>query len=492
MKRLSKSKLLSFHQCSKRLWLDVHRRELIQHSSEAKSAMSRGQRVGELAQAVFDSENKGVLIDPFTEGWPEALIKTEELIAGGEYPVFEGTFTDDDILVMADIMIPADNGSWDIIEVKSSTSVKAHHLLDLAIQIHVLEARGVKVNRCFVASINNRWVYQGNGDYSGLFRLNKIDFEAGQTVDNIDSIISLAREIVMGDEPKIETGEHCTDPFECPFLTYCNKGKELGPFPVQWLPDVRTKALKDYIESNQVKSMNVVPDNLLNNLQLRVKQYTQIDKAYTNYLGAKKKFNRLTWPLRFLDFETVNLAIPIWKGVRPYERIPFQYSNHCLSENGTLKHTHYLDVSSDDPRKGFINKLILTCGTQGSILVYNVGFEQNVLLDLAEAFPKKAQQLNAIADRLFDLLPVVRDNYYHPSQQGSWSIKRVLPAILSQESYAELDGVQDGSMAMEAYIEAINENTSRERKAEIQRELLDYCALDTLAMVKIWEFFDQD
>jgi hypothetical protein len=194
-------------------------------------------------------------------------------------------------------------------------------------------------------------------------------------------------------------------------------------------------------------------------------------------------------PAYFLDFETIQFAVPIWKGTRPYQQIPFQFNIHRLSRTGKLEQQAFLDLSGDDPSKAFAEALIAACGERGPIFVYNAGFETARIRELAERFPRHAEALLALNARVVDLLPVAREHYYHPSQQGSWSIKAVLPALCPDLNYGNLDGVQDGGMAMNAYLEALAPQTSQTRKAEIERQLLAYCALDTYAMVRLWAAF---
>ena len=137
----------------------------------------------------------------------------------------------------------------------------------------------------------------------------------------------------------------------------------------------------------------------------------------------------------------------------------------------------------------FANALITECGVQGPIFVYNAAFEKTRIKDLADRFPQLSSALLAINDRVVDLYPIAKNRYYHPSQKGSWSIKAVLPAVIPELRYGDLEGVQDGGMAMEAYMEAIAPQTTAARKEEIQKQLLKYCELDTYAMVKLWQFF---
>jgi hypothetical protein len=182
--------------------------------------------------------------------------------------------------------------------------------------------------------------------------------------------------------------------------------------------------------------------------------------------------------------------VPIWKGTRPFQQIPFQFSLHRLSRTGKLTHKEFIDLSGQDPSRRFAEALIAACGERGPIFVYS-SFESSRIYELAKRFPRLARPLLAIDDRLVDLLPIASEHYYHPDQQGRWSIKNVLPTIAPDLRYDELDGVQDGGMAMMAFREALHPDTAGARKVEIEGQLLDYCRLDTEAMVRVWAYFSR-
>jgi hypothetical protein len=188
-------------------------------------------------------------------------------------------------------------------------------------------------------------------------------------------------------------------------------------------------------------------------------------------------------------FETVSFAVPIWKDTRPYQQIPFQFSLHRLDQTGTQGHTAFLDLTDADPSAALAQSLIDQCGNEGPVFVYNASFETTRIRELAGRFPELATALNSIIERVADLLPIARNQYYHPSQHGSWSIKAVLPALCPELSYAQLDGVHDGNMAVEAFKEAIHPVTTPQRIQEIDHQLLEYCKLDTFAMVRLWQIF---
>jgi hypothetical protein len=160
-----------------------------------------------------------------------------------------------------------------------------------------------------------------------------------------------------------------------------------------------------------------------------------------------------------------------------------------MARDGSVTHKAFVDLSGKDPSKALAEALIADCGKKGTIFAYNSGFETKRIEELAQRFSSLRNSLLAIAGRIVDLHPIAVSHYYHPSQQGSWSIKNVLPAIAPKLDYDALGGVQNGGMAMDAYMEAIATTTSKARKTEIERQLLEYCKLDTLALVKIWKKF---
>jgi hypothetical protein len=257
---------------------------------------------------------------------------------------------------------------------------------------------------------------------------------------------------------------------------------------VLWIPR-RGKKLKAHIETHGLIEMRDIPDSLLNEKQRRIKIATLTGKPYFDQPGAARSLAGESLPAYFMDFETIMFAVPIWQGTRPFQQIPFQFSVHRLSRTGKLEQKSFLDLSGQDPSKAFAQALIGACGERGPIFVYNAVFEKARIKELTNCFPSMSHALLALNERVVDLLPVAENHCYHPSQQGSWSIKAVLPAICPDLSYADLDGVQDGGMAMRAYLEATSGQISAGRKADIHRQLLDYCALDTYAMVRLWSAF---
>lgn len=492
MRNLSKSKLMAYRQCPKRLWLEIHRPNLREDSTATQASFQVGNTVGEIARSLYDPKGKGALIDAQRDGFSAALTRSMKLLNSSQ-PIFEAGFSAGGALVLADVMLPVNQGrkrAWRMIEVKSSGSVKNYHRDDIAIQSFVTRAAGVPLASIALAHIDTEWRYLGNGDYQGLLTEQDLTEEAFSREEEVQSWIAGATKCAAKrTEPNIQTGSYCADPYPCGFFEYCNSQEPQAKYPVSWLPRVQTKALKALIADNGVTDLRDVPDALLNDKQLRVKTHSLSGKTYFDKQGAADALKPHGLPAYFLDFETIQFAVPIWKGTRPYQKIPFQFSLHRLARTGKLETESFLDLSGKDPSKEFVAKLIDTCGTRGPIFVYNAGFEKGIISSLADRFSKFRGSLVSLRERIVDLHPIAETHYYHPSQQGSWSIKSVLPAIAPELRYDDLDGVQDGGMAMDSYLEAINADTPLTRKVVIKKQLLEYCRLDTFAMVRIWQIF---
>lgn len=492
MRTLSKSKLLAHRQCPKRLWLEVHHPELREDSSATQASFAIGHGVGAIAQQIYDPWGHGALIDPWTDGFEVAFSQTEKLLQSNQ-PIFEAGFRANGALAFADVMLPVQEGRqryWRMVEVKSSTSVKDYHRDDAAIQAFIARSCGVRLTSIALAHIDTSWVYPGADDYSGLLIESDLTEEAFSRGDEVREWIASAQAVVARKtEPKISTGSQCSSPYACGFHGYCQRQEPQAVHPIEWLPGRRSHALQAHIDANGLLEMQDAPDALLNARQQRVKAATLDGKAYFDQPGARNALAAHKLPAYFLDFETIQFAVPIWKGTRPYQQVPFQFSVHRLSSTGNLDQIGFLDVSGSDPSRSFAEKLLSACGERGPIFVYNAGFESARISELAQRFPKNAKPLWALNERIVDLLPIARDHFYDPSQQGSWSIKAVLPALCPELNYADLDSVQDGGMAMQAFQEAIAKETSSQRKEEIERQLLAYCSLDTYAMVRLWAAF---
>jgi hypothetical protein len=492
MRTLSKSKILAYRQCPRRLWLEINHPDWREDSADTQARFQAGHGVGDMARRIYDPQGRGTLIDIDAEDFEAAFSRTRALLTKRR-PIFEAGFKGGGALAFTDMLRPVRKGGrpvWRMVEVKSSTAVKDYHRDDVALQAWVARQAGLPLAGISLAHLDNTWVYPGGGDYSGLLVEEDLTEEALARAKEVADWVADAHAISRRrQEPAVATGGHCTAPYTCGFIDHCRSQEPQAQYPVEWLPRIQSRALKTHLETKKVIDMRKVPGALLNDIQLRVKTHTLSGRTYFDAAGAAADLAPHTFPAYFLDFETVMLAVPIWKGTRPYQQMPFQFSCHRLDRQGQLTHTPFLDLSGNDPSRPFAEALLGAGGERGPIFVYNAGFEKARLRELAERLPRHARPLLALVDRVVDLLPVARTRYYHPDQAGSWSLKAILPAIAPDLDYTRLDGVQDGGMAMAAYQEAIAGATTTARRKAIHHQLLTYCQLDTEALVRLWTVF---
>lgn len=489
MKGLSKSRIIAWKQCPKQLWLQAYQPSQAGISESSRRNFQIGNAVGEVARSVYPS---GILIEDVHD-LKGALKSTQEALAkNSSQPLFEAAFQHDGVLVRADVMLPGKQG-YRMVEVKSSTGLKDYHLNDCAIQTWIVKQNGIPLTSVELAHIDTSFVYQGDDDYHGLFRHVPLDERLAPLLDQVPCWIEGARDTLSSkDEPAIEPGEQCVDPFECPFYAYCTRNMEMPEepeFPLGVLYRMQA-GKKEELRAQGHEDALTVPESELNETQRWIQRISRSGKAELKP-AAQRELSALPYPRYHLDFETITLAVPRWAGTRPYgTQVPFQWSCHIEDEPGKLRHAMFLDTSGGDPRRSFAESLIRILGADGPVFVYNQSFEKARIKELAEHCADLADDLLAINERVVDLLPIAQANYYHPDMKGSWSIKAVLPTIAPDLAYGDLD-VGNGEDAQVAYAELLDFNTSNEQRKKLTEGLLAYCERDTLAMVRIAWFFER-
>lgn len=478
--RLSKSKILSGIQCPKRLWLEVHKSDLLEYDQNTLARMQTGHKVGEIACQYLAPGGVYVGLE---EGFGHALKLTREHLDSSDLPIYEATFVNDQVLVRTDIVLPGKSG-LKVIEVKSSTSVKDYHIWDCAVQSWVLQGAGRPVRQAEVAVIDSSFVYPGKGDYQGLLRTEDVTKAAFEMRTQVAGWVGQFLKTLQEPIPAIEMGEHCRSPFECPFMDFCSPAHR-PEYPLECLPRVKSQLRQDLIQEGFEDIRDIPEGRLTNPNHERVRRITLSGEA--EFMPEKAvHIKAFPYPRCFLDFETAQLAVPVWEGTRPYQQLPFQWSCHIQDRPGQIRHEEFLDLTGDPPMRGFAQSLLLVCQETGPIFVYG-SFEKTVIHGLIQHLPDLAGSLQALSDRVVDLLPVMRQCYYHPEMRGSWSLKAVLPCIAPDLDYSALPGIHDGGQAQEAYAEAVAPGTTPKRKEELRRGLTAYCEMDTLALVRIVE-----
>ena len=470
----------------KRLYLQVHEPELAAEPDAAVDAIiEQGRDVGMLARQLFPG---GVEVRS-DGGLDHAIRATRELVANPDVPaIFEGVFEHGNVLVKVDVLQRRFDGRWRLIEVKSTTDLKDHHLEDVAIQYRVVSRSGLDVASASLAHVNRNYVYLGGEiDPRGFLRIRNVT----RRVEGLQHKLTLQlrsefRILAQPTPPDIRIGAHCTAPLTCEFFDQCNPPRPNDH--VGFLPRIHANAV-DALEEMGVESIQDIPHDFdLSDIQRRAATCVQTGQPWFS-AELRDVLDGLKYPLYFADFETVNRAIPPFAGMRAYDHLPFQWSAHVQRQAGAEpEHYEFLATDASDPRREFINSLCDAVGERGSIVVYS-SFESQRLSELGFWFPEFADRINAIQARLFDLLPVVRERVYHPAFAGSYSLKSVLPALVPEMTYEgmEVAGGQDAGLAWESLLRGDCGEAARQRK---RQALLDYCAQDTLGMVKLLEFLN--
>ena len=480
--KLSKSKLIAFRQCAKRFWLEVHRPELKVEDASAKGRFATGNRIGELAQAQYLD---GVLIAP-DNNLTSALNQTKALLEQSPRKVlFEATFQAEGLLVRADLLIPAECG-WQMVEVKSATQVKDYHLDDAAIQSWVASKAGLKLSGTALQVVDSKWTYPGDADYADLLKTIPVDDAIAPLMQEVPRWLAAAQATVNSLEPIIKIGKQCNTPFACGFQSHCGAMTPPVEFPIAWLPNLHQTKRTRYDEAGIVDLRDISPEEL-SDKQRRVVQATLSDQTYFEALSPSE-CALFAGTRYYLDFETMAFVVPIWIGTRPYQQVPFQWSCHIEVPGGLVTHDMFLDLSGKDPSRAFAEALIHILGDHGPIIVYNQGFEKRIIRELAQRYSDLEIPLLKLLSRVVDLLPLAGSHFYHPSMQGSWSIKAVLPAMAPELDYSNLEEVAGGTAAQDAYLEAISSATAPERKAKLEAALRKYCTRDTEAMIVVLHY----
>ena len=482
---LSKSKYCNGLQCKKMLWLYKNKPEEKEEVNN-QSVFDNGNDVHEVARKLLGEE----INIPFNEDLTQMIKDTEKVMKQEKVIITEASFSYENNFCSVDILKKEGN-TYEIYEVKSSTELKGVYVDDVSYQYFVLISLGLKVEKCYVVILNNRYVRKGKLDLNQLFKKIDVTDEVVSKQAQVKQMIKdMNKYMEQKKEPQDDIGIHCFKPYKCPFFKYCTRHlPERNIFEINEI-NVNEK-LKLYVEGI-VSLEDLLKEDISNEAKQHI-EYELYDKEdYIDKKSIKEFLNTLSEPLYFLDFETFALPIPKYDGTRPYQQVPFQYSLHYIEE-GKLYHKEFLAESGVDPRKLIAESLVRDIPKNVPVLAYYMSFEKGRIKELAETFPDLKDHLMSIHDNIKDLIvPFKNRSYYAKGMHGSASIKYVLPAMFPNAeslNYKNLELVHNGDEAMNIY--ARLGEYPKEEQEYIRERLLKYCELDTYAMVKIYEKLKQ-
>ncbi|MBQ9045419.1 MAG: DUF2779 domain-containing protein [Oscillospiraceae bacterium] len=488
---LSKSKYCAVWQCPKIAWLRKYHPEAQEIGADVVARMAAGNEVGALARNLFGAYTDVTSFDGEHLDLRQMIENTRVEMTNETAVICEAAFSFDGLYCAVDIL-KRERGGWAIYEVKSSTQDdKAVYAADVAYQKYVLEHCGVRVTGTYLVTLNNQYVFDGTLDLAELFRVTDIASAVRSEEGLIEANIALAaRYLDDPEEPPIDLSERCRDPYPCAFWGWC--AKNLPQPSVFDLYRMNFSKKIEYYRKGIVSYADLSREaGIKNEKQLRQIAHALSEQGDEIDRGSIRAFlAKLSYPLYFLDFETVQPVIPRYIGTKPYAQIPFQYSLHIIErEGGALQHREFLAEPGTDPRRALAEQLCAAVPMGACVTAYNKAFECTRLKELAETFPDLAAHLLNIRDNIVDLLvPFQSGWYYNRAMGGSFSIKSVLPALFPDDpalDYHNLDEIHNGGEAMTAWPSM--EHMSPEDRARTRQNLLEYCKLDTFAMVKVWE-----
>lgn len=476
---LTKSKYLNGLQCPRLIWVQINDPgKLPETDPVTQHIFDQGHLVGELAKKLFPDG-----IDLSNDTFMGNIAKTK-LMLKNRVPLFEPGILVNNLYSRLDILSPNGDDAWDIYEVKASTAVKEVNVNDVAFQRHCCIRAGLKINKCYLILINNKYVRNGEIDPKGLFTINEVTGDVEEASEGIHDQIESIQDVINRETcPEMIIGPHCHDPYDCALTDCWDCLPEHNVFSLYY---AGKKAFAMY--NSGIITIGEIPDTYkLNDQQLIQKACVLSGKPHIDKEAISGFLSGLEYPLYYFDFETIAPAVPLFDGVKPYQNIPFQYSLHVVKrEGGKPEHHGFLAETAGDPRPALLRKLKREIGDKGTILAYNKSFEEAILKEMATVFPKESGWLEQACDRMVDLLvPFKNFAYYHPAQKGSASLKAVLPAITGS-GYKDLD-INNGQIASILYLSAIYGDMPKPEKAKVLTDLEKYCGRDTEGMIWIVE-----
>ena len=478
-KRLSKSDYLAGLQCPKHLWLRINERvaKELEVDEGVEDLLEQGRKVGELARTYVPG---GTLIEYPYYATDDRLRATTAAIDSDVKIIYEAAFATEKLFVAIDIL-ERDSDGFVVTEVKSTTSVKDEHLLELALQAYVLRKCGIQVSKLQLMHLNSDCTYP---DLAHLFFTKDVTKDVAPLIDKVEEGIRAQVEVLSGYLPDIQIGAHCSTPRECAFASRC--WADVPPHHVTTIYRMGASKAFELVEEG-FTTIHDLPSDFKLSATAERQRRSVVEDGLIVEPTLVEALTDFPSSIGFLDFETVAIAIPMWNGCHPYDAVPVQFSFTSMDPKGVFVHSEWLADGPDDPREAIAMALVDACRDVDKIAAYNAGFERMCVRHLANAVPFLSAELKQIEERLLNLLPVVRNHVYHPAFFGGFGLKQVLPVLTGERVYDALE-IADGSSAswlLQALLLEPSQFTSDER-SQRRQELLAYCRADTEGLAKLY------
>ncbi len=488
--QLSKSDYLTYLRHPAWLWLKRHQKATLPPTDPALQALfDAGNKFERYAEQLFSN---GVTLgfENYSE-YQSLPSRTTSALSEGAETIFQGRFEFDQLTCIVDVLQRVDGQTFDLFEIKASTSAKSEHIPDLAFQRIVLEGAGLILRNVGVVHVDNKYRRQGEIDIEGITSITDVTEKVAERMPQTKEEIEKALVIISSDTLPDPSPRYASDLAEWMEIYSILR----GPFDkhsIYNLAGIKPEQIA-YLEDSGISQINNIPDDM--ELQRQQPQQVAVTKSGQRHvdLDAIREFlEGLEYPLYFLDYETFSDVIPTFDGLRPYQATPFQYSLHVFDHEGAeLRHREYLHTENSNPVAPLLAQLRENIGVQGSVIVWYAPFEKGRNKDMAAMSTEHAAFLENINDRIVDLMVPFKSGWFVDKDfLGSASIKKVLPVLVPELSYEGLD-IASGDVAQLEWMDAVVRNNNPNIRETVMVNLRRYCELDTLAMVRIFEVLNE-
>lgn len=484
MHQLSKTDFIQYMNCPKSLWL-------LKNQPESYTKAEMTLFLEKLIQEGYEVEAYAAKLFPKAEALPdfgtpeytkEALETTNDTFLQASFLTTKGVFA------RVDVVQKQDDGSFHIFEIKSSTSIKTdakhNHLKDACFQKYTLEQCGYQVSRVSMIHLNKDYVRFGDIDPEELFCIVDVTEDIEDIYPEVTQHIEDAVQYINKKEINM-TGCPCkenTRSNHCDSFDFFNP--DIPDYSIYEIGRISKRKVQELLDMEVMKITDIPADYTLNEKQQLQVLSAKERSAVIDHHAIKEALGGLIFPLHFLDYETYASAVPKIDGIGPHQHIPFQVSIHTLQADGSVQHFEYLAESFELPEK-LIQFMQKSTGDVGTYISWHAGFEQGRNKEMIKQFPQHAPYLEYMNTHMFDLEEIFKKDYVDYRFHGSSSIKKVLPVIVPQFSYADLE-IQNGTMALDAWGRMVLDPNWDGDRASMRKDLLAYCELDTLAMLEIY------
>lgn len=465
--KLTKSLFLSYLESPLHMWLSVHSDTHPKPPSlYDQHTMKQGYSVEKLAKEFLQRK--------VATQYPAGTIIT-----------FEATLTDANYESRIDALVhDTVNNTYDLYEIKSSTTIHTEHKYDVTFQYLVGKAT-LPINKVYLVRVNSDYQRAGEIDINELFIVEDMTDHIAKKEDEVYQLRSEAWGVMrLEQEP---SDEHCFNPGTCTYPDHCFPNLSDGS--IYELGRASKKQYGELLDMG-IELVKDIPDTFTSNYKQKMQiQSARQNQAIIDHDAIAEELSRLEYPIYFLDYETYGEALPMYDGYKPYQQAVTQFSIHVARnpESDEFEHYECLATETGDPARYLATELCKVIGDTGSVIVWNKGFECGRNDELAVLCHDLSLQLKSINERAYDLMDIFKDSLYVDHRfHGSASIKKVLPILCPELSYKALE-IGEGTKAMLAWYEMVHGNLTAEEKEQIRQNLLTYCKLDTWAMVEIWQ-----